>query len=145
MIKKKKFLFNPEQSSQVIGAGEYAVTLKDFDVIDPVEIKGREVQRLHTVFEFDENREIHHNMLMLPGRKYLPSQLIYAITGEYSPCDIADLIGYRVVVNVVHKTSEDGTVYANIDAIYPCDDDEDFEEEVVEEDFEEGIVDEMDV
>ena len=72
-------------------------------------------------------------MLMLPGRKYLPSQLIYAITGEYISCDIADLIGYRVVVNVVHKTSEDGTVHANIDAIYPCDDDEDFEEEVVDE------------
>lgn len=132
MIKKKKFVFNPEQSLGVIGAGEYEVMFKDFDVIDPVEIKGREIQRLHTVFEFDENREIHHNMLMLPGRKYLPSQLIYAITGEYSLCDIADLIGYRVVVNVVHKTSEDGTVYANIDAIYPCDD-EDFEEESVEE------------
>lgn len=138
---KKKFLFNPEQLSQVIGAGEYAVTFKDFNVIDPVEIKGRDVQRLHTVFEFDENRDIHHNMLMLPGRKYLPSQLIYAITGEYSPCDIANLIGYRVVVNVVHKTSEDGTVYANIDAIYPCDD----EEDVVDEDFEEEIVDEIDV
>lgn len=132
MIKKKKFVFNPEQSSQVIGAGEYVVTFKDFDVIDPVEIKGRDVQRLHTLFKADENIDIHHNMLMLPGRKYLPSQLIYAITGEYSPCDIADLIGYRVVVNIAHKTGEDGTVYSNIDAIYPCDD-EDFEEEIVDE------------
>lgn len=140
----KKFLFNPEQSLDVIEAGEHVAILKDFDEIDSVKIKGRKVKRLHTVYEVDGNCEIHHNMLMLPGRKYLPAQLIYAITGEYNPCDIADLIGYRVVVNIVHKTSEDGTVYSNIDAIYPCDD-EDFEEEVVDEDFEEEIVDEIEV
>lgn len=135
-LDKKSFEFNPEVEYKLFPEGEAVVTFKDFEEIEPVEIRGRMVKRLHTIFEFDEDRDIHHNMLMIGGKKYLPYQLIYAIKGEYTPGDIGELLGNRVVVNVVHNTAKDGTVYANIDAIYPFDEDE-YEGYYNEQDFEE--------
>lgn len=136
-LSNKSFEFDPKADYEVFPEGEAVVIFEDFEEINSVQINGRSVKRLRTTFKSDDGKEIHHNMLMIAGKKYLPYQLIYAITRKYDSCDIGDLLGYPVVVNVVHNRAKDGIVYANVDAIYPYNQEEweyedDYEEDSCE-------------